>query len=106
MEKQRYPTISYITEALNGHCDIVPVPIPLDCINGFQKAFYSRPEAFLEKEIRLSQSAWGFLSQDQEEKLVKALEDDLRYGEWDKKYGHFRTQPTFTCALRLIIARP
>lgn len=106
VEKARYPTIEFIKKSLGGNCDVVPIPIPLDCVDGFQEAFYGRPEAFLEKEVRLSQSAWGFLPEGLEEKLVKVLADDLASGEWDKKYGHFRTQPTFTCALRLVISRP
>jgi SAM-dependent methyltransferase len=106
IEKARYPTVDFITKSLGGNCEVVPIPIPLDCIDGFQEAFYGRPEAFLEKEVRLSQSAWGFLPQGIEEKLVQSLEADLQSGEWDKKYGHLRTQPTFTCALRLIISRP
>ncbi len=106
VEKARYPTIDLIKASLGGTCDIVPIPIPLDCVDGFQEAFYGRPEAFLEKEVRLSQSAWGFLPAGLEDKLVKALADDLKSGEWDKKYGHFRSAPTFTCALRLIVSRP
>lgn len=106
VEKLRYPTIEFIVETLGGNCEIQPIPIPLDCTDGFQEAFYGRPEAFLEKEVRLSQSAWGFLSEEVEDRLVKALADDLKSGAWDKKYGHFRTQASFTCALRLIIAWP
>lgn len=106
VEKARYPTIDLITKSLGGKCEVVPVPIPLDCVDGFQEAFYGRPEAFLEKNVRLAQSAWGFLEKGVEERLVKALETDLVSGEWDKKYGHYRTQPFFTCALRLVIATP
>lgn len=106
VEKARYPTIDFITDALGGNCAVQPIPIPLDCVDGFQEAFYGRPEAFLEKEVRLSQSAWGFLEDDIQEKLIKRLADDLASGAWDKQYGHFRTQPFFTCALRLIIAKP
>ena len=105
VEKARYPSIDFIKKSLGGKCEVVEVPIPLDCIDGFQEAFYGRPEAFLDKEVRLSQSAWGFLSDDVQTKLVKRLDDDLKSCEWDKKYGHFRTEPTFTCALRLIISR-
>lgn len=106
VEKARYPKIDFIKASLGGDCEVIPIPIPLDCVDGFQEAFYGRPEAFLQKEVRLSQSAWGFLPEGLEDKLVKSLEDDLLSGEWDKKYGHFRTQPTFTCALRLIISKP
>lgn len=105
VEKARYPTIDFIKNSLGGNCDVIAIPIPLDCVDGFQEAFYGRPEAFLEKEVRLSQSAWGFVSKEREEEMVKLLEDDLKSGEWDRKYGHFRTQPTFTCALRLVISR-
>lgn len=104
VEKARYPTIEFIKNSLGGNCEVVEVPIPLNCVDGFQEAFYGRPEAFLEKEVRLSQSAWGFLSEEVQDRLVKALEDDLNSGEWDRKYGHFRTEPLFTCALRLIIS--
>jgi hypothetical protein len=106
VERLRYPTMDFVVKALGGNCEVKAVPIPLDCVDGFQEAFYGRPEAFLEKEVRLSQSAWGFLSEDTENKYVKALADELKSGEWDRKYGHFRTQPNFTCALRLIIATP
>lgn len=105
VEKARYPEIPYITDALGGDCEVIPIPIPLDCLDGFQEAYYGRPEAFLEKEVRMAQSAWGFLEEGLEEKRVAELAADLESGAWDKKYGHFRTQPYFTCALRLIVSR-
>ena len=106
VEKARYPAIDFVKRSLGGKAEVVPVPIPFDCSDGFQEAFYGRPEAFLQKEVRQSQSAWGFLEDGLEEKLVKRLADDLQSGEWDRKYGHYRTEPTFTCALRLVISNP
>lgn len=105
VERQRYPKIDSIIKALGGNADIIKVPIPLDCVDGFQEAFYGRPEMFLKPEIRKSQSAWGFLPPGLEEKYAKGLEASLASGEWDKKYGHFRTQKSFTCALRLIVSK-
>lgn len=106
VERLRYPKIDFIVEALGGNCEVKSIPVPFDCSDGFQEAFYGRPEAFLEKEIRKSQSAWGFLPDGVEDRIVKSLADDLASGAWDKKYGHYRTQPSFTCALRLVIAKP
>ncbi|MDZ4712291.1 MAG: class I SAM-dependent methyltransferase [bacterium] len=106
VEKARYPSIEFIEKSIGGKCETIPLEIPFDCVDGFQEAFYGRPEAFLEREVRQAQSAWGFLPEGKEEELVQRLSDDLDSGEWDKKYGHFRKQPTFTCALRLIIAKP
>lgn len=106
MEKARYPTIDYIKNSLGGSCKVIPIPIPLNCTDGFQEAFYGRPEAFLEKEVRLSQSAWGFISDEKQEEIVERLKIDIENGTWDHKYGHFRKQDFFTCALRLLIATP
>jgi hypothetical protein len=106
VERARYPTVDFIKNSLGGHCKIIPIPVPLDCKDGFQEAFYGRPEAFLDKQVRLSQSAWGFIPEDKQEKIIERLKIDLENGTWDNKYGHFRTQAFFTCALRLIVATP
>lgn len=102
VEKLRYPAIDWITGILGGHCEVQKIPIPLDCVDGFQEAFYGRPEAFLDKGVRKAQSAWGFLSEEQQEMLVGRLAADLQSGTWDAKFGHLRSQPHFTGALRLI----
>ena len=105
VERTRYPKINYIAECLGGECEIQKVPIPFDCADGFQEAFYGRPEAFLQKEVRQSQSAWGFLQEGLEDKLIQALADDLRSGEWNRKYGIHREMKEFVGALRLVISR-
>ena len=104
VEKARYPTIDSIKNSLGGNCKVVPIPIPLDCKDGFQEAFYGRPEAFLKKEVRLSQSAWGFISDEKQQEIVNRLKIDLENGTWDHKYGHYRRQAFFTCALRLVVS--
>ena len=106
VEKQRYPTVERLLDMLGGKTEVQEIPVPLDCIDGFQEAFYGRPEAFLNREVRKAMSAWGFIGEDLQELMVKRLSDDLQSGEWDRKYGHLRTQPTFSGALRLIISYP
>jgi SAM-dependent methyltransferase len=105
VERQRYPTIPFITDALEADCEVWEIPVPLHCADGFQEAFYGRPEAFLDEKVRKAQSAWGFISDEQQRTIVKRLADDLASGEWDRKYGFYRTQPEFTCALRLVIGK-
>lgn len=84
--------------------EVIKIPIPFDCTDGFQEAFYGRPEAFLDKNIRRSQSAWGFIDEKTEQRLVEGLERDLKSGRWDKLYGEHRKMENFTCALRLIVS--
>lgn len=104
-ERRRYPKPDEVLEALGGSGHILPVPVPVDCIDGFQEAFYGRPEAFLVPEVRKAQSAWQFLAEGVEERIVHKLAEDLKSGEWDRKYGSYRTMPMLTGSLRLIVSR-
>ncbi|MGO9874671.1 MAG: class I SAM-dependent methyltransferase [Acidimicrobiia bacterium] len=104
-ERRRYPTIDSICVALaSQHADITAIPIPFDCVDGFTEAYYGRPEAFLEPAVRRSQSAWGFVDGDAEERAVGRLREDLSSGAWDERYGAMRTRPHFVGSLRLVVA--
>jgi SAM-dependent methyltransferase len=108
-ERRRYPSIEHVCHVLAGPTGgaptVTPVPIPFDCVDGFTEAFYGRPERFLEASVRRGQSAWGFVDDETEARSVDRLRADLASGEWDRCYGHLRTQPEFIGALRLITAR-
>jgi hypothetical protein len=105
-ERRRYPAISAIRAALGGTSDVTPLPVPIDCADGFTEAFYARPEQFLDPAVRRSQSAWGFVEPAVEERAVAALRRDLESGAWDLQYGPLRSAPEFSSSLRLITARP
>lgn len=104
-ERRRMPPIGEIVRALGGAAEVVPVPLAIDCTDGFSEAFYARPEAFLDERVRRGQSFWRFLPTGVEERFVRQLTDDLRGGEWDRRHGHWRTAPFFESAVRLIVAR-
>ena len=105
-ERGRYPAVDHVLEVLGGTGTVVPVPVPIDCVDGFTEAFYGRPERFLDPAVRASQSAWGFVDAAATERAVDRLARDLDSGAWDIRYGHLRTQPEFVGSLRLIVAHP
>ncbi len=105
-ERSRYPSIDHICEVLGGPATVTAVPIPADCPDGFTEAFYARPEQFLDPAVRRSQSAWGFVSAEDERRTVDRLGHDLETGEWDRRYGSLRTQPKFVGSLRLVVSKP
>jgi hypothetical protein len=105
-ERARYPAIGHICDVLGGTSTVTAVPIPIDCVDGFTEAFYARPERFLLKEVRRSQSAWGFVSADEEHGAVEHLRNDLESGGWDRRYGHLRVQPVYLGSFRLIVSTP
>lgn len=103
-ERQRYPAIDSIREALGGTSRVSPVPVPIDCVDGFTEAFYARPERFLEPAVRGAQSAWGFVTPDVVERFVTRLASELESGKWEERYGDWRRRPTFEGSLRLVVA--
>jgi SAM-dependent methyltransferase len=105
-ERRRYPPIERITAALGGRCEVQPIPIPIDCTDGFTEAFYARPERLLDPALRRAQSAWGFVGPDVEPRFVEALSADLASGRWDERYGAFRRLEAFTGSMRLVVAWP
>jgi len=105
-ERKRYPAIADIAAAVGARAEILKVPIPLDCVDGFTEAFYGRPERMLEPAVRQAQSAWGFVEPTVIQRFEKTLSADLASGRWDDRYGHLRTQPTFEGSVRLIVGWP
>lgn len=105
VEASRYPSIKAITRALNGEAEVLSVPIPLDCSDGFGEAYYGRPERLLDPGARLANSAWSFVDASIGERFVADLGRDLDNGVWDRRHGHLRTQPEFDGSLKLIVGR-
>jgi SAM-dependent methyltransferase len=105
-ERRRYPPVPMIAEAIGRTTEVLEVPIPIDCVDGFTEAYYARPEAFLDPRVRAAQSAWGFVSPEATHRTVEELRSDLATGEWERRYGRLRTQPEFLGSLRLLVGRP
>ena len=106
VEASRYPAMQTVADYLGGTVEILPVPIPLACIDGFGEAYYGRPERMLDPGARLANSAWSFVDPSVGKRFAAELGRDLQDGKWDARYGYLRTQPFFEGSLRLIVARP
>jgi SAM-dependent methyltransferase len=106
IEASRFPPLDRITAALGGDVEVRSVPIPLRCSDGFNEAYYGRPEALLDDEARLACSSWSLVPKAAVERFIRHLSSDLASGRWDAKFGHLRTQPFFDGPLRLVIGRP
>lgn len=106
VERRRFPPVATLVKGLGGACDVHPLPIPNDCVDGFSEAFYARPEAFLDAAVRRSQSAWSFVPADVQARFVERLRADLASGEWDRRHGTWRNAPFFEGSLRGIVSRP
>ena len=83
---------------------IEPFLVPGDCLDGFGEAFWARPEAYLNPEVRAGIAAFRLLDQADLRRGLGQLDADLRSGAWDARYGHLRQLADYDCGLRLITA--
>jgi hypothetical protein len=103
-EQPRFPAIEDVAAALGGHTRVERIPTPGDCVDGFFEAFWRRPEALLDPQVRSAQSVWALLEPEVEQRIVQRLTTALDSGAWDAEHGHLREQDSFDGALRLVIS--
>lgn len=106
IEQRRFPPIDRVVRILGRTTTVTPVPISRDCTDGFGEAYYARPEAFLDPDVRAAQSGWVMADPAAIGRGMSKLAADLSSGAWDHHHGHLRHQPERIGAVRLIVARP
>jgi SAM-dependent methyltransferase len=104
IEGPRFPAVDDVAAALGGRTRVERIPTPADCEDGFFEAFWNRPEALLDSEIRGSQSMWTLLPAGVEARMVQRLAAALESGEWDARHGHLRDQTELDGSLRLVVS--
>ncbi len=106
MEAHRYPSIGMMAAALGGCGSVRAVPIPLDCTDGFNEAYFGRPEMLLDPAARQACSAWSFVDDGVRERFTTRLREDLESGVWDERFGHLRRRSFHEGSLVLVRATP
>jgi SAM-dependent methyltransferase len=95
-----------IQQVTSRNVRVVPFPLPRDLQDGFGAAYWARPEAYLKPEVRNGISDFALMDQDELESGLEQLQDDLKSGRWDAKYGALRTQDSYEVGYRFIVAEP
>ena len=83
-----------------GEIEVRPLPIPHDCLDGFLYAYWRRPLAYLDPQVRVAMSAFWMI-QDAAAGLAR-LEDDLGSGRWGDRYGHLLARDEIDAGYRLV----
>jgi SAM-dependent methyltransferase len=79
------------------------VPIPGDCVDGFNWAFWNRPEMYLEPEVRACMSGLALLDDRMVAARMELLRGDLADGSWHTRHGHLLALDSVDGGLRLVI---
>lgn len=103
-DRRRMPSTRELSEWLSG-AEETAVPVPFDCVDGFLGAFWGRPEAYLDPAVHRGISTFALLDATVVETGLRQLEDDLRSGAWDAKYGELRRLASLDVGYRLLVAR-
>jgi SAM-dependent methyltransferase len=81
-----------------------PVPIPWDCADGFYEAYWRRPEAYLDENVRRGISVWSAVGPDAEQRAVHSLRNDLASGRWAERNRDLVDLDVAELGLRLLVA--
>jgi SAM-dependent methyltransferase len=81
-----------------------PVPVPWDCADGFFEAYWRRPEAYLDENVRRGISIWAGVGRDAEQRAVRSLRDDLVSGRWAERNRDLVDLDEVDLGARLLIA--
>jgi SAM-dependent methyltransferase len=91
-----------LAEAIGAR--IEPVPVPWDCADGFFEAYWRRPEAYLDEQVRRGISVWARVGPAVEQRAVGALAEDLATGRWAERNRELLDLDAAELGLRLLIA--
>ena len=87
-----------------GAISVVDVPVPRDCSDGFQGAYWCRPEAYLDADVRGAISSFTKLRREELDGGLARLRADLASGEWERRHGALRARAQLDLGYRLVVA--
>lgn len=102
IDRRRAVPIDVIVKMF-GHCSVEPVPIPHDCADGFDIAFWRRPHAYLKPEVLASMSNFAALDPAERAAGLRKLADELADGTWSARFGDLLKLNELDLGLRLVM---
>jgi SAM-dependent methyltransferase len=103
LDQGRCPSVAEVVDHL-GNCRVEHIAIPHDCSDGFLAAFWRRPEAYLDPQVRAGISALALLDHATVARGIERLEADLESGAWEQRFGDVRSLDTLDVCYRLVVA--
>ncbi len=95
------PSLAELARAIGARTE--PVLIPWDCADGFFEAYWRRPEAYLDEQVRRGVSVWARVGPQAEQRAVRTLRDDLASGRWAERHRDLAALDAAELGLRLLV---
>jgi SAM-dependent methyltransferase len=106
LDRGRIPSIEATVRWLGGRADVLAVPIPHDCRDGFLGAFWRRPGLYLDPAVRAGMSVFDALPPGVTRSALARLRDDLDSGAWQQRHAGLLALDELDLGYRLVVARP
>lgn len=103
LETSRFTSLTSIVDALGAHT-VEKFEIPHDFTDGFQAAFWRRPEMYLDPEVRAASSTFASLPPGLVMPGIERLRRDLQTGKWHETYGELLALERADFGHRIVIA--
>jgi len=101
IDRQIFPPIDVLRQHL-GKVEVMDLPIPHDCTDGFLGAYWRRPEQYLERGVRSAISTFSKLGRI--DTGIRRLREDLESGEWQRQFGEVLSRSKLDMGYRLVVA--
>jgi hypothetical protein len=96
------PSLTELARSIGARVE--PVLIPWDCVDGFYEAYWRRPEAYLNVDIRRGMSIWARVGPVAEQRAVRNLRADLASGRWAERNRDLVELDAAELGVRLLVA--
>lgn len=103
LERSRFTSLDRVVELMGAHT-VVPFPIPWDFTDGYQPAFWRRPDAYLDPVVRAASSTFASLPDSVVEPAMERLRHDLASGTWQDRHRELLTADAVDYGYRLLVA--
>jgi SAM-dependent methyltransferase len=100
-DRASFPTLHELEREM-GPLTVLPVPVPHDCSDGFMGAYWRRPRAYLDAEVRGAIS--GLASVRSDDARLERLASDLADGTWHARHGDLLDISELDLGYRLLVA--
>jgi SAM-dependent methyltransferase len=99
-DRHIFPSLARFEDAF-GVIELIDVPIPEDCRDGFLGAYWKRPRAYLDRMVRDSISTFSKVGNIDSQ--LAQLERDISSGEWERRYSNLQNLSELDLGYRIVI---
>lgn len=86
-----------------GSVNTITIPIPHDCTDGFLCAYWQRPEACLDLDVRSAISTFSRIPNIDDG--LSRLKAGLDSGLWEERYGYLLQEKEMDFGYRLVVTK-